>query len=383
MLNWGSVPEISVQLGKINFTLKQDVTPGAKVGTFLWPSSVIISRYILSEKFLKMTNSHNNNNHISNNFTLNTNVSVNYTNASQNNKTAINAHISQKLSSSSSSQRPLALDLGAGCGLTTIALIAQGYDVIATDRAHVVPLLEYNIHSFLNIYNNTDISNSYNTIHTHTNGNSSHINNNNNNNGTLTKGSCPVKVIEFDWMSNEHSLLWNTTNTNTTNNYGDDEERRRFDIHRISLIICSDCIYDSFMIPSLINVLQSIHSTCNNNNKNTNNNSNNSNSNNTTNNNTTNNSNNSNNSNSNNTTTTNNNNNNNTTNNNTHANNNSDCNSTNNNNNTITNSNTHKQDGDTSCMILLANEMRSALDEFLRVARPIGITFQVSECNQQ
>jgi predicted nicotinamide N-methyase len=43
--------------------------------------------------------------------------------------------------------RPKVLELGAGCGLTSVACWLAGYDVDSTDTAAVIPLLEENIKS--------------------------------------------------------------------------------------------------------------------------------------------------------------------------------------------------------------------------------------------
>lgn len=43
---------------------------------------------------------------------------------------------------------PLAIDLGAGCGLTSMALALRGFDVLAVDREKTCPLLRANILQF-------------------------------------------------------------------------------------------------------------------------------------------------------------------------------------------------------------------------------------------
>ena len=45
-------------------------------------------------------------------------------------------------------RRPIALELGAGCGLTAIALALAGFDVLASDKASTVGLLKTNVARF-------------------------------------------------------------------------------------------------------------------------------------------------------------------------------------------------------------------------------------------
>jgi len=45
-------------------------------------------------------------------------------------------------------RKPRAVDLGAGCGLTTMALACAGYDVWSSDKAQLLPQLSSNIADF-------------------------------------------------------------------------------------------------------------------------------------------------------------------------------------------------------------------------------------------
>lgn len=94
------------------------------------------------------------------------------------------------------------MDLGSGCGLTSITLHQIGFKVIATDNARVLPLLQQNINQYLSSLLDDEI----------------------NPNSMIIK--------ELDW-----------TQANFSEELFPD------------FIVCSDCIYDSLSVDPLINIL--------------------------------------------------------------------------------------------------------------------------------
>ena len=113
---WGDLNKIQVQMrvSHIDGTLgekKSFMLPiyinqviNSTTGSYLWPSSAILSRYLL----------------------------VHYCIGGEKNNDSL----------------PLAIDLGAGCGLTTIALIMTGFKVIATDKECSIDILNENLSNF-------------------------------------------------------------------------------------------------------------------------------------------------------------------------------------------------------------------------------------------
>ena len=123
------------------------------------------------------------------------------------------------LNQHSSHVRPLALELGAGCGIVSIVLWLLGYDVITTDKLTVLDVLIDNINQTKE-YIKINYNDLYNTLGT-------------------------IQIIEFDWFSlsksEDHSIIHLNTLINN---------------RIIDLIVCSDCCYSTISIIPLINVLQ-------------------------------------------------------------------------------------------------------------------------------
>jgi predicted nicotinamide N-methyase len=106
MRAWGTAEAVTATLRTkertVQATIRQDVS-GA-IGHYLWPSSVVTADYILRELVGKSNNA------------------------------------------GSGTRR--ALELGSGCGLVAMALALAGYDVTATDKSTVLPLLQQNLSAF-------------------------------------------------------------------------------------------------------------------------------------------------------------------------------------------------------------------------------------------
>ena len=111
---WGDVDivEARIQLNSCGYTSSRLKEPAfipieihqvvtGTTGNYLWPSSVILSRYLLGLENLNVE-----------------------------------------------SKSKLVLDLGAGCGLTSISLLLKGYNVIAMDRLCSLENLTHNFKRF-------------------------------------------------------------------------------------------------------------------------------------------------------------------------------------------------------------------------------------------
>ena len=107
--------------------------------------------------------------------------------------------------------------LGAGCGLTSIALWLAGYDVIATDKEYSLPLLRENIE--YNLARHQQQS----------------MNEKNEELGT-------IQVYEYDW-----------------NELRGPSEQLRLAIggeeNRVDLVVLSDCVYATTSIQPLLDAL--------------------------------------------------------------------------------------------------------------------------------
>jgi predicted nicotinamide N-methyase len=141
-------------------------------------------------------------------------------------------------SASGDTRRPLAVDVGAGCGLTTMALVAAGFDVIATDKAAVVPLLEGNIRRFMQEL----LKNSYSS-------------------GSV--GS--AKVVEFDWFRQQQTqqreegkdaVVDSAEKISGVEVLPVDEQNP--DGRQIDLIVCSDCVYSTAAVEPLTHTLDQV-----------------------------------------------------------------------------------------------------------------------------
>lgn len=97
--------------------------------------------------------------------------------------------------------------IGAGCGLTSIALAMCGYDVIAADKAVVVPLLQRNADACLSAY----------------------------------AGTGSIEVISMDWSASDAM-----------------ETLSRHLSRPIDLVVCSDCVYQLASVDPLLNILEQV-----------------------------------------------------------------------------------------------------------------------------
>ena len=114
---WGDLEQIHAQMQayyhekatgeKKRFTIPITINQvvNSTTGSYLWPSSAILSRYLLTHH-----------------------------------------HIADEIGGDKSS--PLAIDLGAGCGLTTMTLLMTGFNVIATDKEPSIDILSKNLSNF-------------------------------------------------------------------------------------------------------------------------------------------------------------------------------------------------------------------------------------------
>ena len=179
--------------------------------------------------------------------------------------------------------------LGAGCGLTSLALLARGYDVICTDRASVVALLRTNLDNF-NVHHSPELAPLFDVFQD-------------------VGGAVPAcaRVLEFDWNrefppqesedqecttstsssallslpvdqsistqqqqphDNESKQTAKLTPTPTPTGQGQSSLRSRFTSsdassvaigRNIDLIVCSDCLYSSASVKPLVQCIQQVH----------------------------------------------------------------------------------------------------------------------------
>lgn len=131
------------------------------------------------------------------------------------------------LDKSTHSSRPVAVDLGSGCGLAAMALVCAGYDTIATDKACVMGLLTENLNNFQA------------AVRQHTKSDS------------LATGS--VKgILELDWNLQEEvsdaACLAGTIKGLLDHCHGEYPD----------LVVCSDCLYSSASVTPLLDVLDQV-----------------------------------------------------------------------------------------------------------------------------
>lgn len=160
--SFGAVESVEARTAQYRWHVTQ--RPNGDIGCCIWASSVIVSRYLLKERAELQTH-----------------------------------HI----------QRPVALDVGAGCGLVSMVLSLLGYDVIAVDKSSVMDTLQLNISSF-----NKELS------------------------GVGTKGH--ITCLEFDWMKCTC------------------DDIKRLQGYTYDRIVLSDCFYESFSVAPLLDVIAKV-----------------------------------------------------------------------------------------------------------------------------
>ncbi len=112
-------------------------------------------------------------------------------------------------------KRPLAIDIGSGCGLTAIALLLCGFDVICTDKSQVFELMSSNIENFKA------------------------------KNKTMFPNMGNIEIIEFDWTTSSTSEISNLIQSKYVKTSAD-------------LIVCSDCCYDLNLMEPLVRAIKSV-----------------------------------------------------------------------------------------------------------------------------
>lgn len=116
---------------------------------------------------------------------------------------------------SQSMHRPRAVELGAGCGLTSIVLWLCGYDVIATDQPTLLPHLRRNIDDAKQTLLRQIIRAGY----------------------DISPGS--IRAEELDW-------------------YREDSHRHSFFSQRIDLLVCADCCYSTLANEPLLRTIREV-----------------------------------------------------------------------------------------------------------------------------
>eukprot|EP01039_Chlorochromonas_danica_P006683 gene6683-7389_t len=167
--SWGEeLKEIRISLNGQPLTLVQEPGNGS-LGASLWPSAAVLTRLILREEFLQLV----------------------------------------WPSDSPPIEDAIAIELGAGCGLVSLALRLRGLrSVVATDRPALSPLLEHNLHLL----------------------------------DGLVKGSAQVHAL--DWTVPDLSALSSLLNA----------ESNRWP----QLIVCCDCLYASTSVMPMVELLEKL-----------------------------------------------------------------------------------------------------------------------------
>jgi predicted nicotinamide N-methyase len=202
LLDWGEGKDIPFQLKNSVHVLKQFSSLG--VGGAIWPSSVICSRKLMTKEFQSV---------LKKKLDSPAKVTLSLSPALKSGKNPENAN-------PASFRGFTVLDLGAGCGLTSIVFHSLGFNVIATDKLAIMNLLEENVNQYLEqvekkpeaVASSEDSSSS-------------------------TASSKPfLKIIPFDWeLENDAVKLYDNAD--------------------IDLILCSDCLYNSMVVEPLIRVI--------------------------------------------------------------------------------------------------------------------------------
>ena len=140
----------------------------------------------------------------------------------------------------------VAVDLGSGCGLTAMALLCAGYDVVATDKGCLLPLLSDNLTRFevaKRSHSSTSIAEF----------------------GTLTG------VLEMDWTSLQSQTRKQSQGSCSDSSEDGLEGGQKGSASDIAdrllslchgknpdLVVCSDCLYSSASVEPLLDVLEMV-----------------------------------------------------------------------------------------------------------------------------
>ena len=136
----------------------------------------------------------------------------------------------------SPSSRPVAIDLGSGCGLAAMALVCAGYDTIATDKACVMDLLTENLNSFQTALRQYTVRSD---------GVTAMKGESQRSFGSLTG------ILELDW--NRQEVVDSACVAGTIKGLMDHCHGEYPD-----LVICSDCLYSSASVTPLLDVLDQV-----------------------------------------------------------------------------------------------------------------------------
>lgn len=204
-------PKHAVDVGETVLTIAQE--PNQGVGCYVWPSAVVVSRFLLGSEGKTL--------------------------------------LASVLNSVAKGDRGVAVELGAGCGLCALVMHHLGLHVIASDVEEVVPLLKHNFTRNLDksaAVNRGSVALSANGIDIdfHSAG------------GASDRVADPLKVFisEFDWLKlDEHGFIGRVKGKeNTVADIQRDVRLCRSDLSGSvypELLVCSDLIYCSSTIDPL------------------------------------------------------------------------------------------------------------------------------------
>lgn len=193
--------DICVKLGSYDIKLNQQLTSGehGRIGGDLWKSALVLSKLIMSHES-----------------SLESAVA---TAGLKRNPWAKENQIQN------TSLGKVAVELGAGCGLVSMALCLQGYRVVATDKACVMDLLRQNINSFLQQISEL---------------------------GITTRGTIVTAELNWDNTDDEEML--------TSELQSDLKDKNSLFEMPVDLVAMSDCLYATASIDPLLKVLCKISS---------------------------------------------------------------------------------------------------------------------------
>lgn len=195
--SWGPLPELgftlrAASLSSVPLTVRVRQDIDGVIGGVLWPSAVIAARTILKADL------------------------------------AVWLKALGMEGEGGRDHRPMAVDVGAGCGLTSMALALAGYDVIATDKACLLPLLEMNLAAFRSEA-------------------CSH---------SVELGI--VKVAQLEWTKRDSGSGGAAEERESGRGSEDVRRVRELCSGRPNLVVCSDCLYSSASVEPLLEVLEQV-----------------------------------------------------------------------------------------------------------------------------